>query len=255
MSQQAFLSALGSIFIPATAQLQRLYGLTAYLPTVLSPDKPDGVPDEIALVFYESQQSYNDTKMTVAGRAYSSLHATVFALPQSESGFPSLLGEAMEFDVPYHVFKESVDWQLGFTQVFVGTRPAATKPEKFAASLFQFVDGLRQNRPRGLDGAVVCATAAWVLYWEHWTDEDASLRGRIADLPKLAKRVLLQAHTSISIPTELAQHYAGLTIEGGESFNIQFPRGRTATAAANAVRRTLPKKVGKHRRKSTPRRT
>jgi len=30
-----FLQALATIFIPITAQLQRLYGLTAYLPTVL----------------------------------------------------------------------------------------------------------------------------------------------------------------------------------------------------------------------------
>jgi hypothetical protein len=232
MSQQDFLAALGSIFIPGTAQLQRLYGLTAYLPTVMPLDKPEGVPDEIALVFYESQQSYNDTKLTVVGRAYSSLHATVFALPQSESGFPILLDHTLQFDVPYHVFEESVDWQFGFTQVFVGTRPDARTPERFAAGLFRYLDGLRQRRPKGLDGVVVCAREGWVLYWEHWVDEEASLHGRIADLPKLANRVLLQPYAPKRIPTELAGHYEGLPIAGGESYNIEFPResgaGKTA---------------------------
>ena len=79
-----FLTALGSVFIPVTAILQRLYGLTAYLPTVLPKSKPSGVPDEIAIVFYETQQAYNDTKKIVAGRAYSNRCARPYS-----SGFRS----------------------------------------------------------------------------------------------------------------------------------------------------------------------
>ena len=252
LSPQDFLSALGSIFIPASAQLQRLYGLTAYLPTVMPLGKPDSVPDEIALVFYESQQAYNNTKLTVGGRAYSSLHSTVFALPRSESGFPSLLGRTLQFDTPYHVFKKAVDWQLGFTQVFVGTRPDAITPQQFAAGLLRYLNALREHCPSGLDGAVICATAACVLYWEHWTDENASLRGRIADLPKLADRILLQAYTPTPIVIDLTAHYRGLTVTGGESFNIQFARSGQATAAPDRPRRPSAKRTVK--RQPSPRR-
>jgi hypothetical protein len=220
----AFLTALGSIFIPVTVILQRLYGLTAYLPTVLPLNKPDGVPDEIALVFYETQQAYNDTKQIVAGRAYSSLHSTVFAFPASQSGFPVLLGAKLEFDTPYHLFTDKADWQSGFSQVFVGTRKAADSPAKFASALYAFLRKTSAHRPDGLDGVVVCASANWVLYWEHWKSEGDSLKGRISDLPKLADRILLQPHVSTPVPESLAQHYAGLTVTGGESFNTQFPR-------------------------------
>jgi hypothetical protein len=224
LAPQAFLSALGSVFIPVTAQLQRLYGLTAYLPTVPPLDKPDGLPDEIALVFYETQQAYNDTKLIVAGRAYSSLHSTVFAFPASQSGFPTLLADKLDFDTPYHVFSEAADWQPGFSQVFVGARKASVSPEQFAAGLLAFLNGLKARRPKGLDGAVVCVSQNWVLYWEHWKSEAASLHGKISDLPGLAERVLLQPSTPTPIKSSLTAHYPGLNVTGGESFNIKFPR-------------------------------
>jgi len=224
LTGSAFLGALGSIFIPVTVILQRLYGLTAYLPTVLPLNKPDGVPDEIALVFYETQQAYNDTKQIVAGRAYSSLHSTVFAFPASQSGFPALLGTKLEFDTPYHLFTDEADWQSGFSQVFVGTRKAADTPAKFASALQAFLRKLSTHRPKGLDGVVVCVSANWVIYWEHWKSEDESLKGSISDLPKLADRVLLQPHKPTAVPASLVKHYAGLTVVGGESFNTQFPR-------------------------------
>jgi hypothetical protein len=220
----AFLGALGGIFIPVTAQLQRLYGLTAYLPTVLPLGKPAGVPDEIALVFYETQQAYNDTKLIVAGRAYSSLHSTVFAFPASESGFPVPLGGELAFDTPYHLFSDAADWQSGFSQVFVGTRKAADSPAKFAGALYAFLRRLAAHRPAGLDGVVVCATADWILYWEHWKNEGDSLKGKISDLPKLAERILLQPSAPTPIDVSLTAHYAGLSVTGGESMNILFSR-------------------------------
>ena len=227
LAPQAFLTALGSIFIPVTAILQRLYGLTAYLPTVLPLDKPTGVPDEIALVFYETQQAYNDTKLIVAGRAYSSLHSTVFAFPASQSGFPISLPDTLAFDTPYHLFTNAADWQSGFTQLFVGTRKSATTPKNFAASLLKFLKRVQEHRAKGLEGAVVCVNADWVLYWEHWTSEAASLKGSISDLAKLADLVLLQPYVSTPIESSLTAHYAGLNVKGGESFNIRFPLAKS----------------------------
>ena len=223
LAPKDFLAALGAIFIPVTAQLQRLYGLTAYLPTVLPLDKAAGVPDEIALVFYETQQAYTDTKQVVAGRAYSSLHSTVFAFPASQSGFPVPLADPLAFDTPYHLFTNAADWQSGFTQLFVGTRKSATTPKNFAASLLKFLKQVRDHRPKGLEGAVVCVNADWVLYWEHWPSEAASLKGSISDLAKLADLVLLQPYVSTPVESSLTAHYAGLNVTGGESFNIRFP--------------------------------
>jgi hypothetical protein len=239
LAPQDFLTALGSIFIPATAQLQSLYGLTAYLPTVMPLDKPGGVPDEIALLFYRTQQAYNDTKLTVPGRAYSSLHSTAFGFPQSESSFPGALGESLRFDTPYHLFANQADWMTGFTQIFAGTRPANATALVFASGLFDFAKDLQRERPKGLEGAVLHATEDWVLYWEHWTNQRASLGGRIAALPKLATQVLSQAYRATPLPMKLTAHYAGVTVKGGESLNIRFTRGGRRTSGGRSVARRL----------------
>jgi len=218
-----FLDNLGSIFIPITAILQRLYGLTAYLPTVLPVDRPLGLPDDIALVFYTRPQAHNDTRQTVAGRAYSLLHGAVFDLTQSRSGFPGPLADRLAFDLPYYLFPETVDWQTGFSQVFVGARKNGVQAPAFAAAILDFLKTVKQHRPKGLQGAVVCVSANWVLYWEHWSSEGASLHGRISSLAELADMVLLQPHRATVIDSSLTGHYRGLRVEGGESFNIQLP--------------------------------
>ena len=232
-----FLTALGSIFIPVTARLQSLHGLTAYLPTVMPLDKPSGVPDEIALVFYRIRQAYDDTKLTAPGRAYASLHSTVFGFPPSEGSFPSALAESLKFDTPYYLFADRADWMTGFTQVFAGTRPARMTVLDFASGLFNFAKDLQRDRPKGLEGAVLHVTEDWVLYWEHWTNQRASLGGRIAALPKLARQVVSQPHRATPLSTKLTAHDGGVTTKGGESFNIRFTRGSGKTAAAARKRR------------------
>ena len=223
-----FLTALGSIFMPVTVQLQRLYGLTAYLPAVPPTEKAAGVPDEIALVFYETQQAYTDTALIVAGRAYSRLHSTVFDLSISKSGFPVPLPNRLAFDTPYFLFTDAVDWQAGFSQVFVGTRRTAMTEEKFADALLAFLKQVREQRPRGLEGAIVCVNANWVIYWEHWASEAASLKGRISDLAKLADLVMLKPSASVPIEPSLTAHYPGITVKGGQSFNLRFPLAGTS---------------------------
>jgi hypothetical protein len=219
-----FLTALGSIFMPVTVQLQRLYGLTAYLPAVPPTEKPAGVPDEIALVFYETQQAYTDqSKLIVAGRAYSRLHTTVFDFPKSLSGFPVPLPNQLAFDTPYFLFTDAADWQTGFTQVFIGTRKASMPQEKFSAVLQDFLNHVRDHRPKGLDGAICCVNANWIIYWEHWTSEAASLKGHISDLAKLSDLVMLKPSATIAIETDLTAHYPGITVKGGQSFNLTFP--------------------------------
>jgi hypothetical protein len=221
-----FVQALGTIFIPITAQLQRLYGLTAYLPTVLPTDKPAGLPDEIALVFYETQQAYTDTSKIVAGRAYSSLHKTVFAFPASQSGFPTLFSSSAALDQPYHLFKQSVDWREGYAQVFVGARRPETDPKKFAVQLQSFFQAQQGRPPRCFDGAIFCISANWVVYWEHWQSEAASQGGAIAELPKIAQRVVLQAFTPLPVTPDLAAHDPGFSRNqiDSKSLNINFPR-------------------------------
>jgi hypothetical protein len=99
--------------------MQRLYGLAAYLPMVLPHEHAEELPDEIALVFYRTQQAYTDSKLYPAGRAYSDLHELVFDLDVSRSGFPNLFAGEFELNQPWHLFSNTADWQTGLADVLI----------------------------------------------------------------------------------------------------------------------------------------
>ncbi|MDD1781663.1 hypothetical protein LRP49_10700 [Enterovibrio sp. ZSDZ35] len=129
-----FLEKLGQIFIPITAQLMSPMGLRMYYPTIVSqPSDCQTVklPDEIALVGYSSQQTYHDAShATVAGRAYSSLHQTVFnftpsTTPASFSDFPIAYADVSQFEwkTPYYFSGEAIDWHSLYVGVLIWTWP------------------------------------------------------------------------------------------------------------------------------------
>src|SRR5262249_43430895 len=131
-----FVHLLGHVFMPITVQMQRLYGLTAYLPAILPQSKDSRLPDEVALVFYRTQECYHEAKRCIGGRAYSELHELAFDMSASRSGFPKLLAaDEITSDQPYHLFERSVDWQTGYSRLFVGTRRADAASDAFLAGV------------------------------------------------------------------------------------------------------------------------
>ena len=144
-----FVEHLGQLFMPFTVQMQRQYGLTAYLPAVLPESKESTIPDEVALVFYRTQQCYHEAKRSVGGRAYNELHELVFDMPASRSGFPKLLAaDEITPDQPYHLFERSIDWQNGYCRLFVGTRKADVTARRLSG-------GRGEGRPPGAGGPTV----------------------------------------------------------------------------------------------------
>lgn len=227
-----FYADLGTIFIPVTVQMQRLFHLSAYLPAVLPANKPDGMPDEIALVFYRTQQAYQDASLCAGGRAYSLLHSTIFNLGKggSLSGFPTKLQGNFVLDAPFHLFDDAVDWQGGFTQLFVGSRRAAIDPALFAHQIADFCAAQQANRPAGLDGAIVVAASGYLIYWEHWLTRAAAQSSGIGRLTDLAAPELLAPYSEVAVPPGLDAVWPGLQVSGGECFNTQFPRLPAATS-------------------------
>jgi hypothetical protein len=223
VSQETFFEKLGSVFIPGTVQIQAPVGLTAYLPSVLPAEKPAGIPDEIALVFYEYQDAYDEAKETVGGRAYSDMHALVFDLTRSHSGFPVRCQGELEPDMRYHLFDSHVDWQFGSVNTFVGTS-AGRDPNVFLKLVRDFLVAVQSQGDEGPDGAVAVAATDHVVYWEHWAGQDQ--RSLIAQLVEQVEPVYHQAIQPQPLFETLWQPYAGVTVTGGESFNSQFYRRR-----------------------------
>src|SRR5262249_62245411 len=83
-----FTQRLGQVFMPFTIQMQRLYGLTAYLPAILPVSKDSTIPDEVALVFYRTQECYHEAKRCIGGRTKKELQQIKFDMSATRSRFP-----------------------------------------------------------------------------------------------------------------------------------------------------------------------
>ena len=165
--RDGFIRRLEQMFMPMTVQMQRLYGLTAYLPAVLPERKESTIPDEVALVFYRTQECYHEAKRCIGGRAYSELHALAFDMSASRSGFPQLLAaRQITPDQPYHLFERSIDWQTGNSRLFVGTRKPEVRSDAFLAGVAKVARQVQAD-PRSLDAAIFSATSDWVVWWDH----------------------------------------------------------------------------------------
>jgi hypothetical protein len=223
VERRTFVDRLGQLFMPFTVQMQRQYGLTAYLPAVLPESKESMIPDEVALVFYRTQECYHEAKRSVGGRAYSELHELVFDMPASRSGFPKLLTpEEITPDQPYHLFERSVDWQSGYCRLFVGSRKADLSSDAFLTGVAKAARRV-QGDPRSLDAAIFSATNDWVVWWDH--SSTAIAAGPAHQFEAVANPVHASSARRLSVPANLLEPYVGLSLNAQTDFvNLQFPR-------------------------------
>jgi hypothetical protein len=220
--RDVFVRRLAQMFMPMTVQMQRLYGLTAYLPALLPERQGSTIPDEVALVFYRTQECYHEAKRCVGGRAYSELHETAFDMSVSRSGFPQLLaGEQITPDQPYHLFERSIDWQSGASRLFVGTCKPDMRSNAFLAGIGKVVRHL-QAAPRALDAAIFCASNDWLVWWEHSPSEFTE---RVQYFDDVADLVYESSSRCVRVPSSLVELYAGLSLNAQADFlNLQFNR-------------------------------
>jgi hypothetical protein len=218
-----FVQRLGQVFMPLTIQMQRLYGLTAYLPAILPESKDSTIPDEVALVFYRTQECYHEAKRSIGGRAYSELHELAFDMSASHSEFPILLAaDEIAPDQPYHLFERSIDWQAGYSRLFVGTRKAGAGSDAFLASVAKAARQVQAD-PRSLDAVIFSATSDWVVWWDHSPTGMAT--GPVHYLDAVADRVHLSAARCLRVPPNMLEPYAGLSLNAQTDFlNLQFSR-------------------------------
>jgi hypothetical protein len=218
-----FVQRLGQVFMPITVQMERLYGLTAYLPAILPESKDSTIPDEVALVFYRTQECYHEAKRCIGGRAYSELHELAFDMSASHSEFPRLLAaDEIIPDQPYHLFERSIDWQTGYSRLFVGARKAGAGSDAFLAGVAKVARQVQAD-PRSLDAVIFCATSDWVVWWDH--SPTGAATGPAHSLDAVAELVHSSTARCLRVPPNLLEPYAGLTLNAQTDFlNLQFPR-------------------------------
>lgn len=163
-----FYSKLGTVFVPATVLMQIDAGLCAYTPTVPAglPGKPDGVPDETAILFWESQATYWNGFTRLAVRTYTLTHNGVYLTQnnQSRADFPVAFAGGLTADQPVYLFDRAADWMHGAVTHVVAARPARLTPAAFLTSAAAVLSNIKESVP--LDGAIACAGNDYLVYWE-----------------------------------------------------------------------------------------
>jgi hypothetical protein len=219
MTQEKFFENLGNVFVPATVKMQIANGLDGYLPAVPAglDGKPDSVPDETAILFWDSQDTYTDGFKTLAGRTYTLTHNAVYR-PPSGANFPTLFAGALTAEQPVFLVDRPADWMKGAVRHLLGSRPAGKTPADFRAGIAAALTAIQDGG--AVDGAIACAGDDYLVYWEVGTAGAGGLDALTAELD-WSKPIDLTATT---IDAGLWNEWPGMTIKSGDGFNMQFPR-------------------------------
>ena len=234
-SRGDFVRKLKTFFIPETVSCMAPFGMTAYLPVIL-PEHPEWfVPDEIALVFYSSQDAYRTAMKEPEGRDYGTSHWRVFdkgddgcKCRKSFSKFPVRYSGRLMSRTPYHLFRERTDWQQGETDLTVlllpkaDCRPAA--PCSSSAELEALCGALtelQKKPPTGLDGVIAVQIERCVMLWTHCDKSvDTRMKGRYALGGDTADIILKKRLRSMK-PGQVKK---SRTSSGSLALNMQFAR-------------------------------
>lgn len=225
--RKKFLQSLGEIFIPATAQMMKNVGLTAYFPAIPPDDKPEGCPDEVAVVFYESQKAYNDgSKKTVGGRAYGLLHSAVFKWGPTGSftGFPVPFQGSAEDRRAYYLFEDEVDWYQGFTRVHIGTPKPGQSATEFREAVAGVCKSLQSRRPANLNGALLTMTNSHSVFWDHRSEDRDDDAAHLDALDAACHRVMRQDAEEVNCKADLYENWSGVDAAGGKCMKVVFER-------------------------------
>lgn len=131
ISSEVFNKAIQDVFVEATVENGAGYGLQAYIPALPVPSTKVKLPDEIALVVYESKEKYEAQRATAIGKAYGDLHWEYFTrapvnpedpVPEyvSKSAVPEVVTDkitSLENLKAYDFRGQDADWQKGLTKI------------------------------------------------------------------------------------------------------------------------------------------
>lgn len=223
-----FCSKLGSVFVPATVKMQIEAGLQCYVPSIPGglANKPDSVPDETAILFWESQATYWNGFTTLAVRTYTLTHNGVYVTDnqKSRADFPVLFSGTVSSDQPVFLFNTPADWMHGSINHLVGARPQAQTPDDFHSAVAKALGRIQKEVP--LQGAIACVGDDYLVYWE-LGPAAPGMQHPATGLPIIQPTISWNSSLTPSptfLPVGLWDDWSGMDVRSGSSFNMQFER-------------------------------
>ena len=168
LKRREFVASLKT-FLAGTVYMQRPLGLAAYLPAVLPGDKPEQVPDEVALVAYDSKPRYRASMSTLRGKFYAESHGAIFDMARSMAGFPTRLDKKLIIGHSYYMFGNRTNWQDGtntLTVYHLENSHSKSPLSPFFAK--RIASRMLSHRLSGLSEAIIAVGSNYLITWEHW---------------------------------------------------------------------------------------
>jgi hypothetical protein len=222
-----FYQKLGAVFIPATVLMQVDAGLYSYTPTVTAglTGKPDTVPDETAILFWDSVEAYWNGFTKLAVRTYTLTHGGVYT-PSSRADFPVAFDGTLTPDQPVYLCDKPADWMHGAVNHLVAGRAGNVDPNAFRIAIQQALSNIQ--KAHALDGAIACIGNDYLVYWELRSGAPGSPTPP-SGIPTLQKVISgwsqVFAPAPTFLPIGLWCEWSGMDVRAGSSFNMQFKRG------------------------------
>lgn len=228
-----FYNKLGTVFVPATVKFQIDAGLHSYTPSVPCgmEGKPDHVPDETAILFWKSLETYWNGFSRLSVRTYTLTHGGCYVTtgePLSRADFPVLFSGSTPLtdDQPVFLINSPADWMSGSIKHLVAERPAGTDSATFKKDIAQILTQIQGLTP-GLDGAIACVGDQYLVYWElapaaPGGPHPPSGIPLLQEYLKGWQAVLAPAPTFL--PIDIYDIWSGMDVQAGSTFNMQFKR-------------------------------
>ncbi len=216
---------LAGHFMPATVKINAGKGLVSYTVAVPPAEKPAFIPDEFALVAYESEERYRSQVATPEGKRYQEMHWDIFDRNTSKSVVPvrffELNPEIISANVAYDMVARNTNWQQGYVTFSIGLRKKGVSPADFFKRMTSHtITSVKLFSKCGLQGYLVLATDDYVVTYIKWpakTDADRAFASE-----EVRDKVVSSARQFMdSLQYQAARGFDG-TVHDGDFINMKF---------------------------------
>jgi len=171
LTYNQFLTGLAQEFMPRTVQAAEDKGLEAYLPALPDShtclDNGTCLPDEVALVVYQSEAAYKKLQNDPAWKKYAHLHWKYFDSKKSHSLVPKPYKGKLEnnhaYDVVPSAYDHNPDWQSGYAVYQISKK--LKQPDAYV----DFMHG--QSAEKGLIAYEILIEKSYVIEYQLWQNK------------------------------------------------------------------------------------
>ena len=209
LTSDGFLSGM-DWFLNQTASISTCGGLRTYICPLLALPRPDFIPDEIALLQYESEAEYKSFYSTPLGQYYQGLHERFFNMTLSHSLVPVGYGGSVKTGNAYCTPDCNVEWN----DFQASTSTFYNHSENINAEAVEDIVAQIERVP-GLAAAVFGVYDQYVKLFSFWKNALARAKGAAAVASILASMTVVG---NVSQPAENVQ--PPLTLAYGTTVNV-----------------------------------